>query len=276
MQKIRAFFQRSGPGNRISQTEALPEYSEVHAEGEEPTPPTYKRLSELYISSNVTLTNLGLEFLDRKNREPLFYLDIDRGSHGVAMNLHEGKSKKDSVVAAMTRESQQLFLFELASGEEMVRMEERMIGFWCFSIPLVESAASIAAPADSETKGEQKIGGSSTTQPSAKTTFAWKVLTAAPVGNASKPRVQGTFANPDVQLMNWQTGEVHAVYFTDLRSEIVGRVTGRLQFRRSFGQGWERLVLISLGSLLEKERYRRKKRGTFQQGADYSQGGGGM
>ena len=48
-----------------------------------------------------------------------------------------------------------------------------------------------------------------------------------------------------------------------------GTERGGVQFRRSLGEDWEMGVLIGVGVLLERERFRRSQRGNFTAGDVY-------
>ncbi len=89
------------------------------------------------------------------------------------------------------------------------------------------------------------------------TFFVWRRMEKE-VGNS-----ESSFVNPDWKLVQEKSGEVHAVYVENMQR---GSDRGKMQFRRSLGYEWEMAVLLTLGTMVERERQRRGRRGNFTTG----------
>lgn len=212
----------------------------------------HKPLSELYILSH---GNLGLSWLmhqgrnlafhNYKNEPAIYNLSISNPSKGNTITLRQGDPKKESsTIISQATETSTAGEYHIAGpmGEEKFEKSGKDTYLW--TVP-----ASLCPP---------KLLPCEKEDPNKKRTFQWVRM----------PRVEGktaaaTFASPDWKLQDRGTGEVHAVFVENWDGTTE---RGQIQFRGSFGRNWEMGVLVSVGTVAERERARRDRRGNFTKG----------
>ncbi|CZS96895.1 uncharacterized protein RCO7_02650 [Rhynchosporium graminicola] len=211
--------------------------------------PEYKPISELHILScgNLGMSwvmNKGrnLAFHNYKNEEAIYYLDIANNRSGEnSVVLREGGCKKGAIIShALETNTSGEFVIKGLCGEEIMTKSGNHTYIWNIPCSLCPPKLPPYEPED----------------PNKRRTFQWIKTPGVKSKTAS-------FAAPDWKLRDKESGEVHAV-FVENWDGTTDR--GKIQLRRSFGEGWEMSVLVSVGIVAERERARRDRRRGFTKG----------
>lgn len=97
--------------------------------------------------------------------------------------------------------------------------------------------------------------------------FAWRQVSSPELDVRDRNKSKPSFTSPHIRLIDTSTGEVHAVFFWEKSGiGLLGQSCGKVQFRRSLGHEWEWLVLLTLGTLVERERMRKDSQGNYTTG----------
>ena len=190
-------------------------------------------------------------FHNYKNEPALYSLEIGNKSKVSTVILRQGDSKtkkEPTTIISQATETSTAGEYHIAGpmGEEL--FEKSGIDIYIWTVP-----ASLCPP---------KLPPYEAKDPNQKRTFQW-IRVRTPTPKVEGKTATSTFASPDWKLLDPATGEVHAV-FVERWDGSTER--GQIQFRGSFGCGWEMGVLVAVGIVAERERARRDRRGNFTKG----------